>query len=109
MGGSLVDHGGQNPLEAARLECALLTGPATHNFVKIYKELEVKNALLRINNVDELAENINILLKDHEKQEALSTTALALMESKKGVLEKYLNELEPFLKPLAGISSDENT
>ena len=28
MGGSLVAHGGQNPLEPARLSCAIITRPA---------------------------------------------------------------------------------
>src|SRR5262249_25094805 len=32
IGGSFVEHGGQNPLEAARLGCAILFGPHMHNF-----------------------------------------------------------------------------
>ena len=32
MGGSLIPHGGQNPLEAARFSKPILTGPYTHNF-----------------------------------------------------------------------------
>ena len=36
LGGSLVPHGGQNPLEAANLGKAVLTGPYTDNFKDIY-------------------------------------------------------------------------
>jgi 3-deoxy-D-manno-octulosonic-acid transferase len=34
VGGSLVPHGGQNPLEPARLGCPILLGPHTANFVE---------------------------------------------------------------------------
>src|SRR3546814_4289033 len=34
MGGSLIPHGGQNPLEPARLGCAVLFGPSMSNFTE---------------------------------------------------------------------------
>ena len=40
VGGSLAPHGGHNPLEPARLDCALLTGPHTENFAEAYTALE---------------------------------------------------------------------
>ena len=40
LGGSLVNHGGQNPLEAARYGCNILHGPNTHNFTEIYNFLK---------------------------------------------------------------------
>ncbi|HTO41900.1 MAG TPA: 3-deoxy-D-manno-octulosonic acid transferase [Rhizomicrobium sp.] len=36
MGGSLIAHGGQNPLEPARLGCAVMAGPHTENFTGAY-------------------------------------------------------------------------
>ena len=39
VGGSLVPHGGQNPLEPARLGCPILLGPHTHNFAEIAARL----------------------------------------------------------------------
>jgi 3-deoxy-D-manno-octulosonic-acid transferase len=39
LGGSLVEHGGQNPLEPARLGIAVLTGRHTHNFDEIFEVL----------------------------------------------------------------------
>ncbi len=50
MGGSLVAHGGQNPLEPARLSCAVLTGPHTHNFADMYREMEKIGGCLRVKN-----------------------------------------------------------
>ena len=39
LGGSLIPHGGQNPLEPARLGTAVLTGPHTHNFDETFRVL----------------------------------------------------------------------
>ena len=40
MGGSLVKHGGQNPIEAAKLGAAILHGPHVWNFAEIYAALD---------------------------------------------------------------------
>ena len=36
LGGSIIKHGGQNPLEAARFGCKILHGPNVSNFKEIY-------------------------------------------------------------------------
>ena len=36
LGGSLIQHGGQNPLEAARLGCKVIHGPNISNFLEVY-------------------------------------------------------------------------
>lgn len=98
MGGSLVPHGGQNPLEPARLDCALITGPHTHNFVAICAELEAKQALIRVQDVRELTVRVSELLRDHAKQEGYAKTALKLAEDKQGVLESVRDRLTPLLE-----------
>ena len=40
LGGSIINHGGQNPLEAARFGCKILHGPNISNFAEIYKFLK---------------------------------------------------------------------
>ena len=42
LGGSLINHGGQNPLEAARYGCNILHGPNISNFEEIYYFLNKK-------------------------------------------------------------------
>ncbi len=39
LGGSIINHGGQNPLEAARFGCNILHGPNVSNFTEIYQFL----------------------------------------------------------------------
>lgn len=98
VGGSLVPHGGQNPLEPARLDCALLTGPHTDNFTAICSELEGRKALLRVQNVSELVAEVHSLLRDHARQEELAHTALKLAQDKQGVLSQVMEALDPLLE-----------
>jgi len=104
MGGSLVEHGGQNPLESARLQCAILTGPNTDNFKDVYNDLEESNGVLVVKDAGDLAKRIEELLSDHEKQETLAENALNFVDGKSGVIEKYMEYLEPYLNgnPIAG-------
>ena len=60
LGGSLIMHGGQNPLEATRYGCKVLHGPNISNFREIYKFLDKKNLSRKINNQDQL---INCIIK----------------------------------------------
>ena len=48
MGGSLIDHGGQNFLEAAPYGKAVIVGPFMYNFISETEEFLKKNALLMI-------------------------------------------------------------
>ena len=43
MGGSIINHGGQNPLEPARLGNYIINGPNIRNFKEIYKFLSKNN------------------------------------------------------------------
>ena len=42
VGGSIIEHGGQNPLEAARFGCKILHGKHINNFLEIYSILSKK-------------------------------------------------------------------
>lgn len=41
IGGSLVDVGGHNPIEAKQLNCEVVCGPYIHNFKEIYSDLSI--------------------------------------------------------------------
>tara|TARA_Y100000992_G_scaffold211030_1_gene145035 strand:- start:464 stop:1717 length:1254 start_codon:yes stop_codon:yes gene_type:complete len=58
LGGSIVHHGGQNPLEATRYGCNILHGPNIENFKEIYNFLKVNKISRKIKNQNEM---INIL------------------------------------------------
>ncbi len=58
LGGSLINHGGHNPLEAVRFGCKVIHGPNVFNFTEIYKFLSNLNMTKKINNSKELKSNI---------------------------------------------------
>ena len=58
LGGSLIMHGGQNPLEATRYGCKVLHGPNISNFREIYKFLGKQNLSRKITNQDQLVSYI---------------------------------------------------
>ena len=59
LGGSLIKHGGQNPLEATRYGCKVIHGPNVSNFREIYKFLNKKNLSRKITNQDQLINYVN--------------------------------------------------
>ena len=67
LGGSLINHGGQNPLEAARYGCSILSGPHVQNFNEIYTFLK-KNKLYKLTkNKKALIFEIDFLLNNKDK------------------------------------------
>ncbi len=97
MGGSLVKHGGQNPLEPARLECAILTGPHTHNFTRAYAELTAAGCAITVASAEELAAGIGELLAAPARQREIAIRTREFMETRIGELERFLQALAPFL------------
>ena len=65
MGGSLIEHGGQNPLEPLSHGCFVLSGSFNKNFEEIYLDLEKLNLCKTMNsdNLDSISNEINNLVK----------------------------------------------
>jgi len=61
LGGSLIKHGGQNPLEAARYGCNILHGPNVSNFGEIYEYLNKIKISKKINNKKNMIQSLNKL------------------------------------------------
>jgi 3-deoxy-D-manno-octulosonic-acid transferase len=59
LGGSLIKHGGQNPLEAARYGCKVLHGPNIWNFDEIYSLLKKYKVSDKITNSNQLASKVD--------------------------------------------------
>ena len=62
LGGSLIKHGGQNPLEAARYGCKILHGPNIWNFYEIYSLLNKIKVSHKVNNIDQITKKINLVV-----------------------------------------------
>jgi 3-deoxy-D-manno-octulosonic-acid transferase len=64
IGGSLVPHGGQNPLEPARLGCPTAIGPHADNFAQACAVLREAGALADIGTAEDLAVWVARMLSD---------------------------------------------
>ena len=58
LGGSIINRGGQNPLEASSYGCNIIHGPNISNFREIYRFLDKKKISRKITNQDQLINNI---------------------------------------------------
>jgi len=98
VGGSLVPHGGQNPLEPARLGCAILHGPNIDNFTSIYADLDATGASRQISDVTLLADSVALLLRDKQTAASRGRAAKALaLKGRDKVLEHIIAAIEPLL------------
>ena len=64
IGGSMVPHGGQNPIEAALIGCAIITGLHTQNFTSVYDHFIENNSVFKIRDQIELTSTVNRLIKN---------------------------------------------
>ena len=78
IGGSLVPRGGQNPLEGARLGCALAIGPRVENFTEAVATLEAAGAIARLADAAALPAWLAPLLDDPPRRAALGEAARAV-------------------------------
>src|SRR5207302_3671234 len=93
IGGSLVRHGGQNPIEAAKLGAAILHGPHVWNFSEIYAALDEARGAESVNDVNKLAVCAGAWLTDKAKRNAIAAAALATVDLLGGALERTLTAL----------------
>ena len=95
LGGSLIKHGGQNPLEAVRYNCRIIYGPNVWNFTEIYKFLDKQNISKKINNLNQGFSNLNKLLSSKSSKKNIRNKIKNIGEK---ILKKNMSEIEIFLK-----------
>ena len=98
VGGSLIDHGGQNLLEPSAQSLALLSGPSLRNFSDVSNQLKENNALEIVNNSMELAEVFISFAKDESLLRTKGASAFNVFMSNRGALKNILTRLEAPLK-----------
>jgi len=98
LGGSLVPHGGQNPLEPAHLFRAVLTGPHIHNFTKSYVALFAAQGEGRVNSAEDLARAASRLLSDPAHATRLGMAANHAATELGGALKRTHEAVEDLLR-----------
>lgn len=97
LGGSLVPHGGQNPIEPVRVDAAILHGPHVGNFAEVYRALDASGGSVAVADADELAATLGELLVDPRRVRAMADAGLAALEPFEGAVARTLAALDPFV------------
>jgi len=100
IGGSLVRHGGQNPIEAAKLRTAILHGPHVWNFTEIYGALDSVHGAELVADPDRLTAHFAAWLTDPESCARVAQAGCGVVEKLGGALERTLTSLDPYLMQL---------
>ena len=93
IGGSLVDRGGQNPIEAVRQGAAVLTGPHWQNFSDAYNALIRQRAAIVVRSAPELASAAGRLLADQTERSRMHTRANTALSALSGALPRTVEAL----------------
>jgi len=98
VGGSLVKHGGQNPVEPAILEKPVIFGPHMFNFRSIVTILLERDGAVQVQDEDELTRQILALLSDPDKRSSLGRNAKAAILDNRGAADRCVDEIVQLAK-----------
>jgi 3-deoxy-D-manno-octulosonic-acid transferase len=103
VGGSLLDTlDGHNPMEAARLASAILSGPNVASYTETYDILKRDGAVTVTSDEHELAREVTSLLSDPRKLAETRGRAFRSAERESLVLKRAKDILQPLLASLLG-------
>ncbi|MCP3411674.1 3-deoxy-D-manno-octulosonic acid transferase [Bradyrhizobium sp. CCGB01] len=100
MGGSLIRHGGQNPIEAIKLGAAIVHGPHVFNFADVYEALDGSGGARPAETQEALVKQLGQLLADPAMRDKMQRAGSGVVEDLGGALDRTMIALEPYLLQL---------
>lgn len=100
VGGSLIDAGGHNLLEPARVRRPVLFGPHMGHFTAIAEEMKEKGGGVEVRSVEDLVREITDLLNDADKRLRMGEKAYQVAANERRVGERTCELLSRYLQPL---------
>lgn len=98
LGGSLVEGiGGHNPIEPAKLGCALLHGPYVHNNAEIFAAFDQDGGSRSVPDAQTLAGAVHRWLSDPASARQAARAAAQTASQLGGALNRTLHAIEPLL------------
>ena len=92
MGGSIIQHGGQNPLEASRYGCKIIHGPNVQNFEDIYKFLKKIKITKEIRTYKSLNQSIETSIRNKQNSKSMIKTIEKIGEKILNLTLKEINQ-----------------
>jgi 3-deoxy-D-manno-octulosonic-acid transferase len=97
IGGSLIDRGGQNPIEAVRHGVAVLTGPHWQNFRDAYRTLLRHDGAIEVKSSADIAAAVTKLFESPAELQRMRAGATQALSTLSGALEKTVAALLRYL------------
>ncbi len=97
IGGSLIPHGGQNFIEPSRVRDAVIVGPHMFNFTDAMNRAKKADAVIQINDIEELEETVTQLLSNKELLEAKRSLAYNWANGEAKVLDGIVEKVKGFI------------
>ena len=90
IGGSLLNYGGQNLIEAASMGKPILIGEHTFNFADATENAVASGAAIRVKDISALRENIILLRDDLPKRQKMQQAALQFSQTYTGATARLM-------------------
>jgi len=95
LGGSLIKHGGQNPIEPARMGCKVYHGPYIKNFSEIYSYLRDLGVAHEVNNINSLSQH---LIKEFSINQENNVDVMSKIDSHgSNILDNIMKEIKSYI------------
>lgn len=97
IGGSLLDYGSQNLIEACAVGTPVLLGPSTFNFAEAAREAIAAKAAMQVGNAAELVHAALALIDDKERRVAMTDFGRAFAARHRGATARTMELVERFI------------
>ncbi|WP_298428734.1 3-deoxy-D-manno-octulosonic acid transferase [Rhodoblastus sp.] len=97
MGKSLAGHGGQNPIEPAKLGSAILHGPRIGNFIDVYGALDSQGGAIPVASAEALARQLEALFTDRALLRRTAEESRRIVSELGGATDKIMQALEHYI------------
>ncbi|WP_342359156.1 3-deoxy-D-manno-octulosonic acid transferase [Terrarubrum flagellatum] len=101
IGATLVDKGGHNPIEPAKLGVAILHGPHVRNAADTYAALDREGGAIEIVDAKSIAQQVISLIGDVGPLRAMGEKAFAAVGTLAGATDRCFAAMAPFLEAKA--------
>jgi len=101
VGGSLVPVGGHNVLEPIALQVPVLSGKQVHNFKSICRDLQTAQAIILVDDAEQLVEALVKLHQDELLKTTLVKNASEVLQSNQGALQRYMTRITEVLEDVS--------
>jgi 3-deoxy-D-manno-octulosonic-acid transferase len=97
IGGSLLDFGSQNPIEAAACGTPVLLGPSTYNFAQVTDDALAGGAALQAGGAAEIVAAAMRLLQEPQARQAMREAGIAFAERQRGATARTVALVEKLI------------